>query len=245
MAVTPPFLGSLQATKTILGGDNEFYYLGAIGFHFQANADSLGSMGTMYELMLKNMYSKYQNEPWFEWISKRLDYEQGKRTKEDSGMLFWPSIEETCTAKSFTNRDHKCYTGLDDMRKRPSVIVNHKEYFLDDNRSLVSDWPLKPFSLNYYDAHQDEEYEKLVNPGVPVVLVFSKANDTIKQSTYEGKITDYTDKGMYPKVKDIFGYGDGTVQANSALVPSIKWAFEFHHKELYGSKGLSYKVGFI
>ena len=245
MAVAPPFLGAMQSTKSMIGGDDEYFFLGEIGFHFKASATSLGSMGSMYEIMLRNMYSMYQNEPWFEWVQKRLDYEQGKRSKEDSGMLFWPSIEEHCTSKSFTNRDSKCFSGLDDMRTRPSVVVDNKNYFLDDNRSLISDWPLNEFSLKYYDVHQDKEYEKMTNPEVPVVLIFSKAGRTIKQTLYEGKISDYTSKNQYPKAKDVMGYGDGTVQTNSALIPAIKWAYEFQNKETYGNKGLNYKVSKI
>ena len=242
MAITPPFLGAMQATKVVLGGDDEYFFFKMIGFHFNASSTSLGSFPVMYELMLKNMYTKYQDQPWFQWIQKRLDYEQGTTSYADSGMYFWPPVDEKCTPDSFKNRDSKCFSGLDDMRKVPSVKVGDLEYDLSDNEKLIKDWPLSEFSESNIKFLKDTEYEKLDNPTVPMVLVFSKANDTIRQTKYKWKISDYTQKGEYPKAEDVMSYGDGTVPSNSALFPALKWAYEFDNKKDYAEKGKNFKV---
>ena len=244
VSATPPFLGAMQATKCVLGGDDEYFFLKFIGFHFGASSKSLGSMPVMYELMQRNMFSIYQKEPWFEWIRKRLDYENGKVSFEDSGMLFWPKVEEKCTPDSFSNRSPQCFSGLDDLRKRPSVTVEDgdKEYFLDDNLQLIKDWPLLEYSVDYFKMFDDREFRKLKNPGVPFILIFSKANDTIVQTNYKGKITDYTSQNEYPEADDVMGYGDGTVGSNSKLFPAIKWAYQFSHKDSLGDEAKDYKV---
>ena len=244
IAATPPFLGAMQATKCVLGGDDEYFFLGKIGFHFQASAQSLGSFPVMYELLQTNMYSLYENEPWFKWIQKRLDYEAGKIPFEESEMLFWPTVDESCTPTSFVGKNDKCFSGLFDLRTRPSVTVEDGklEYFLDDNEKLISDWPLLDYSLKYYKMFNDLEFRKLKNPGIPVVLIFSKSNDTITQTNYKGKISDFTKANQYPAADDVMGYGDGTVGTNSKLFPAIKWAYEFENKGNILDKEVDYKV---
>ena len=244
ISATPPFLGAMQATKCILGGDDEYFFLGKIGFHFQASAKSLGSFPVMYELLQTNMYSMYENEPWFEWIQKRLDYEAGKVPFEDSGMLFWPTTEENCTPSSFIGKPEKCVSGLFDLRTMPSVTVEDgkRKYFLDDNEKLIGDWPLLDYSLKYYKMFKDPEFFKLKNPGIPVVLIYSKSNDTITQTNYKGKISDFTKANHFPAAQDVMGFGDGTVGSNSKLFPAIKWAYEFSHKENIADVNIDYKV---
>ena len=246
VAATPPFLGAMQATKCVLGGDDEYFYFHSIGFHFEGSSKSVGSFPVMFELFQKNMYKMYQNEEWFEWIQKRLDYENGKIKFEDSGMTFWPKITEECTPNTFTNITPKCTSGLFDLRERPSVTVEHdnKKYYLDDPFEVVKDWPLHEFSVDYFKMFFDEEFFKLANPGVPVLLIYSKSNDTIAQSNYKGKISDYTEQNTYPPADDVMGYGDGTVGSNSPLFPGIKWAYQFENKEKYGDEGKDFKVSF-
>jgi hypothetical protein len=247
VAATPPFLGAMQALKCVLGGDDEYFYLNSVGFHFSGSSKSVGSFPVMFELFQRNMYKIYENEPWFKWIQGRLDYEKGKVPFEQSGMLFWPKIEEKCTPKSFKNIPTSCVSGLSDLRERPSVTVEtgNKKYFLDDPKDVISDWPLLEFSLDYFKMFDDPEFYKLKNPGVPTVLIYSKSNETIEQTHYKGKITDYTKKNEFPVATDVMGFGDGTVGSNSKLFPGIKWAYEFENKESYGSEGDNFKVRFL
>jgi hypothetical protein len=232
----------MQATKVVLGGDDQYYFENTVGFHFNASADSLASFGVMYELMMKNMYSMYSHQKWFEWIQKRIEYEKGNITHQNSGMTFWPKLTEKCTSDSFQYISTNCFTGLYDLRTKPSIVVNDKQYFLDDNEQLIHDWPLRSYSLKYFTAFQDDEILKLKNPQIPVVLVYSKSNRTIGQTIYDGKITDYTEKGQFPKNHNIMIPGDGTVSPNSALIPALKWAYQYQHKEDYPDQGDTFKV---
>ena len=251
ISVAPPLLGAMTATQSVLGGNDSFNLLKIFGLKYPASSKSLGSFPSMYELMQVNMYSIYQNEPWFQWIQKRLDYEAGKIPFEESGMLFWPKITEKCTPESFVDVKSQCNSGLHDLRKDPSITVENgkKEYFLEDNEKLIRDWPMLKNSLKSFQMFNNEDFRKLRNPGVPVQMIYSKSAATVTKLDYKNKISDYTRNNEYPKIdiskefKDkTFGFGDGTVGANSALFPAIKWAYEYNHKNENSSTDIEYKV---
>ena len=245
ISVAPPLLGAMTATQSVLAG-LESYQKAIFGLKYPAASQSLGSFPSMYELMQVNMYTIYQNEPWFQWVKKRLDYEAGNIDFEDSGMLFWPKIDEKCTPDSFENISENCHSGLFDMRKEPSITVENGkvEYFLDDNEKLISDLPMLDTSLDYFRMFNNDDFRKLRNPGVPVQMIYSKSTETISKLKYKNKITDYTKDGKYPEVEYENNFGDGTVGANSALFPAIKWAYQFNHKNQISEEGVDFKVNF-
>lgn len=239
-SMAPPFLGAMKAIQDTLGGEDMYFFLKTLGFHFKASKECMTTFPVMYELALVNMYTMYAKEPWFQWVISRLEYEKGQISAEESGLSFWPTMDEECTPANFTEFSPKCNSGLEDMRERASVVIDGKDYFLDDLKKIYEDWPLQDYSKDYFDKFHDPEFLKLTNPEVPMVLIFGKAFATAAQVVYEGKITDFTDKGEYPKYTEVHGFGDNRVSSNSALVPGIKWAYEFEHRE----KDSNYKVNF-
>jgi hypothetical protein len=247
VSAAPPLLGAMSALKSILGGNEDYFFLKMMGLHFTGSYKSVGSFPSMFELSQRNMYKMYENEPWFKWIQGRLDYEKGKVPFEKSGMLFWPKIEEKCTPKSFENIPTSCVSGLSDLRLRPSVTVDNQKnkYFLNDPKNVIEDWPLHKFSLDYIKMFHDSEFYKLKNPGVPTVILYSKSVKTVEQTHYTEKITDHTKDKKFPPSEDVMGYGDGTVGTNSKLFPGIKWAYELENKESYGSEAKNFKVSFL
>ena len=247
ISVAPPLLGAMTATQSVLGGNDSFNMLKIFGLKYPASSKSLGSFPSMYELMQVNMFTIYQNEPWFKnYIQKRLDYENDPQNIpfEDSGMLFWPKVTENCTPKSFKEIDQKCYSGLEDLRKFPSITVENgkKEYYLEDNEPLIRDWQMLENSLKAFNMFNNEDFRKLRNPGVPVQMIYSKSAKTVSKLDYKNKISDYTKNDEYPKIDIKKSFGDGTVGANSALFPAIKWAYEYNHKSQYPKTDTEFKV---
>lgn len=245
IAIAPPFLGAMKAMQDVLGGEDMYYFMKTIGFHFKASAECMSTFPVMYELALKNMYSMYKEEPWFQWVITRLQYEKGLIPAEESGLKFWPQIDEECTPKNFKNFSSNCVSGLEDMRENASIVIDGKDYFLKDLKQLYEDWPLKDFTPDYFERFNDSEFLKLKNPEVPITLVFGKAMGTPNKVIYEGKITDFTDKGQYPQYNTVDGHGDQRVSTNSALIPGIKWAYEYENREEGSNIKVIYYFGYF
>ena len=76
----------------------------------------------------------------------------------------------------------------------------------------------------------------LINPEVPVTLIYASHLNTINQLIIKGKKpisdTDY-DVVVEPIANEtvVYGPGDGTVSVDSALTPLLKWSHEFAVKE--------------
>jgi hypothetical protein len=241
LALSPPFMGSLIANKGIIEGNSNFYFGGFFGFHFSPSHKSLSSFAVEYELFLKNMYQMYQTEDWFEWVQQILAYEKGHA--EQSPLNFWPSKNEICLPK-FKGVNRKCLTGLEDIRNKPSIVVGQHKYYLDDMQEIITNWTIQDNVLQNNQTFADPNRFKLLNPGVPLVLVYSRATPTISQVQYTDDILTYISQGKYPPVKNTYSVGDGTVSPNSALVPAIKWAYQFdkYHRDRPYTSHSPYKV---
>lgn len=241
LALTPPFMGSLNANKGIIEGNSNFYFGGVFGFHFSPSHKSLSTFAVEYELFLKNMYEMYKQEEWFQWVTQRIAYENGEINQ--SPLNFWPSINETCLPK-FKNVNRKCFTGLENIQNKPSIVVGHHKYYLNDMNEIINKWTLQDVVVENNKIFADPNRFKLKNPGVPLVVVYSRANPTISQMIYPQDILKYISQDKYPPVQDFKSVGDGTVSPNSALIPAIKWAFEFdkYHKNYSFTSESPYKV---
>jgi len=71
--------------------------------------------------------------------------------------------------------------------------------------------------------------DQLINPGVPMVIVWGNHLPTPKTFNYTNNpliVTNETKSFYFPE-GDVKSTGDGTVLSNSALVPFIKWRYEF------------------
>ena len=63
MPIAPPFLGSTEANKVLIMGDDEFTTLGGLlGFHFEGSAKVSSNQLSAYELLLKDFYTEFSKE---------------------------------------------------------------------------------------------------------------------------------------------------------------------------------------
>lgn len=242
ISVAPTLYGAMQATKVMIGGDDEYFFLNSLGFRMEASVRSFGSFPSLFELIARNMYAAHSDEPWFKWVLDQLKYENGEITKAEAGMYFWPEKDKLCTPDSFVDIPQKCISGLKDMRKSPSMEIEGKSFYFDNNEELIGQFELKDYSLDYFKFFKDKEFAKMENPGVPVFLVYSKSSLTESEIKYQGKISDYTDKNEFPKYEVVHGFGDATVAVNSSVIPGIKWSYEYQNRDPNDPKAKNLKV---
>ena len=95
MAIGPPYLGSYNASKTVLAVSDKFITFGGkLGFHYKAQAMTISSQLSMMEMVAKNGFRIFKDEPFFENILNRIKYENGELPYEKSGIPFWPKYSE-------------------------------------------------------------------------------------------------------------------------------------------------------
>jgi hypothetical protein len=113
--------------------------------------------------------------------------------------------------------------------------VNGKKYF--SNVADVSDNIMNhvfngPKILSMYNETLNEKVGTFENPGVRTVIVYGSMENTEKSYLYEKDPKEETKKEdqFYFPEKTFFAPGDGVVLSNSAIVPGLKWAWEFENK---------------
>ena len=93
---------------------------------------------------------------------------------------------------------------------------------------------------NYYAFKEDSKKNKisqLKNPEVPVTLIFGSHTPTPKTFVYDydPKIAANKNEFAFPN-QTIYTPGDGTVTTASALLPALKWSWEFDFKFAGGNR---------
>ena len=113
------------------------------------------------------------------------------------------------------------------------------ESFVTDNHSfkklnyhkLVKNYSILDNSEKIFEYNRNELSEQFRNPGVPHIVIYMKFIPTISSLRYPKGILNFIHNNKFAKSDHQYNYGDGTLSSNSTLIPSIKWAFEFHNKK--------------
>jgi hypothetical protein len=231
VALGYPALGSMKPNNNLLNGDDELiYFHKLIGLHVDASIEGGSTILATYELFYKDAFTLYKDEQWLQDVKKRIDYENGHREFEDSGFDFLPKITDVCSPKNFKMFPSACKLGIYDSSLEPHVKVLDEEYHLHEAYRLYTRWGVTPHVSKYLNHTHDEAMLKLNNPGVPLFAFNTRTQPTMQYINYKANITEYImrDKFLDPLVT--WGYGDGTVHANSLFIPTLKWAHQFQNK---------------
>lgn len=239
LALAPPFLGSLNSNITIIEGAKEYFWFGMFGMKFNTSYNSLATFAVQYELFLVNMYDKYKNEEWFKWVRERIQYENGEI--KHSPFDFWPDKDQVCLPK-FEGVNNKCFTGLEDISKEYSIAVGDQKYHLNQMAEIISKWTIDDDIIKNNEIFNDPDRFELKNPGVPLLVMFTRALPTVSQVTFPKDLLQYITQGNYPPSQTKMSMGDKLVSPNSAIIPPLKWAYEFHQSQKNPSSPSSYKV---
>lgn len=68
-----------------------------------------------------------------------------------------------------------------------------------------------------------------INPGIPTVIHYINTIKTNKYFEYSDQFGQLSKQLIFPIPKKITAtYGDGTLPTSCFLLPSLKWAYQFH-----------------
>lgn len=226
--IAGPILGAVKTVRFLVSGDSDLIFFdGFVGVHFDAAVEACNNTIALYELLPIDVFSVYRGQEWFERIMKRVAYENGKANFEESGFSFLPKIEDECSPSNFKAFDTSCKFGFYDTKEGYTVKVMDEEFKLCQIHDVMAKWNLTPDTHDFYHITRDLEREKLQNPGVPLITIMLRTQATPIKFNYKEDIKKYSSKGQFYMPEMEYGFGDGTVESASLLIPSLKWAFEF------------------
>lgn len=226
--VAGPILGAVKTIRFLVSGDSDLLFFGGfVGLHFDASIEACNNNIVLYELLPYDVFTLYRDEPWFQKVIKRTAYERGQVPYEDSGFSFLPRVEDGCTPPNFTAFENTCMFGFYDTKEGYTVKIMEEEYKLSQIHELMAEWKLTPDTHAFYDITRDPEREKLQNPGVPLITIVLRTQQTPIKFNYKEDIKKYVEKDEFYMPEMEYSHGDGTVESASLFIPSLKWAQEF------------------
>ena len=145
-------------------------------------------------------------------------------------MTFFPENKSTCILPINKFIKQSCASGLVDIRNRKALKVKNENFDSLDYSKILKKFSPQSEAEKIYQYNKQDIETTLPNPEIPIIMIYMKSTPTEYNLRYpEGLLNFYT-RNVYPTIDHDFNYGDATLPANSSLVPSIKWAYEFNHK---------------
>jgi len=250
VTITNALNGSPKTTMSFIGGDAEYYFWNRFGLNYPAQMKLLvGSSGSI-DLLVKDPFSYFKGQDWLnEWrgrVQQEADYDvntpEGKaawREIVSSGnysFRWFPTPLVQCFS-SFTYRPDQCGLCSYDWTEEPMVRVQNQNFTGSESDSikLLKEYsPLINIEELMVDSKTNDIY-KLINPGVPITLIYGSHLPTYKTFEFDYDPRVFTNASTYATMnKTEYSFGDGTVPTANALLPAMKWAWEFDNKEKAG-----------
>jgi len=234
LSVSAPFLGTPKVQKTLVAGNDEYMILnGWMGFRFWPFVLTTSNQMSIYELAAKCPFQVYDKEAdWFKKVQQRWKYEEQfpKIDHKDSGLLFWPKLDDICHEQGFDGFTQECRIGFYDTRTVPAVRIGSDKYPISDTKKLLEKYKLIKATAELYEKMYDDSFLK-TNPEIPVIVLFSTAFKTPVSFQFGEDYADSVNRGKFPKEEAMVnGLGDATVPTYSNLLTPLRWAVEFETK---------------
>ena len=233
MSIAPPFLGATKVPKLLLSGNDDFITLGGyFGFHFSASVKTISNQASVFELFAKDFYRLYEEEPWFEHVKKRIEYEKKfpNIPYYNSGIDFWPRKGATCYDNTLSDFRELCEINLLDTKNFDIITIGEERFKLRDMEALYNERPLTYNTVPLFRKVVKDDIAYM-NPGVPVVLLFMSTHKTPIAYVFDENFNHYIENNQYPPTVDIiYGNGDETVPTYSAVIPGLRWAYQFENE---------------
>lgn len=202
-----------------------------LGLSYKASVELFNGILSSYETRTVDPFGLYEGEEWFENIKKRMDYEVGKVSYEESGFDILPSMKDNCSSNE-NSFDSACVMGFFDSRKYPSIVINDKKYFKKDLDKIPEEYAATDREKNFIKITKDDEFNQLINPGVPFIPFVLRTYPTPAIYIWKKDIKeDLKNSKFHDPEKTINSYGDQTVDTTSLLMAPLKWAYEFDNKK--------------
>lgn len=242
--IAGPILGSTDAIKLPLGLDSGLDSLKKFGVNLDVETiySILYKCPSLYQLMPKTSWEQFKGEPWMKEVIKRMEKDSSNTVyqSKDKVMSLFPSLDKICQDPYRDRETQKCQTGLVSYINLGSIVDSQLD--INDLTRVLQEEASDPDSvrrLKDVKIH-DEEFTKLINPGVETAFMYANHLSTGYKLFYKNHPREYV-KRKQTKNPDaeIKALGDGTVLTVSAILPGIKWANEFEEKK-HGAKRMSF-----
>ena len=238
-ALAPPFLGAPQMVQMLLGGTSAYYYKG-FGLNFDTFRKVLGTYPSAFDLMPRDTFRLYKNEPWMISILNRIAKEEKTEQKiqplkpeDDILENLFPDIDKVCFKNDWLYRSKMCLSGVHDYHIFGSV--NGEPIKSDNLQEIINKYSYHSLAGEMYRDSKSEVFDRMPNPGVQTTIIYTNLLETAAEFYYNNDPkavaaskpnSEFIDPD---RIKS--GVGDLSVLTTSAIVPGVKWAYEFEKKQ--------------
>ena len=238
ISIHPPFGSGLATAMKALIGGSERLKVGPIGLNFWSYMSFLSQQAVIYEGIPTDVFEIDADKYWMKNITSQIHYEEQKgEGPTEKGLRWWPDFNQTCS-RNYMYHDN-CSTGLFNQSAFNMMNIGQEAYKINQMRNYIikntfNSPKLAKKSFDLIDNYEPSRAIKVdfVNPGVPVQVMFSTKIRTEFGLVYleDPSKHKYNERLKNP---DLFRLvrGDKTVTANSALIPTQKWALEWEKEK--------------
>lgn len=235
-AMAPPFLGAPEASLGPFGMDNSFAKrishidLGLTASMFK---HSIAGFPSTYELQLHRFFRVHQDSEFMKIIMERVQAEKKNEHTKQSNFFndFFPDAKEVCSPGFKERDDDTCKTGIRETWKVGTLLG--MPITPDTMAELYEVYSYNPKAHKMRQSAEDTRFDSMINLGVQTNILYSNHMNSKNILTYkEDPRTRTTFEEFYvPEIE--YTQGDATVVTTSAIMPGVKWAYEFSKKESF------------
>jgi hypothetical protein len=241
-AIAPPWLGSPTTAAMMLGGSSNYHFKG-MGLNFDSFKKTLATFPGVFDLMPRNVWPNFKDTLWMRSVKNRVFQERGEcdfqpiDPEDDIVNKIFPPTTDTCYDNDWATRKGDCTSGLTEYFALGKV--NGTMMTTGNLDEIFTKYSYNDNAGDLFNASHPESYDRLVNPGVPVVVIYTNflttGNDFVYNDNPKPKTQVDGSNFVEPDKVDM-DFGDTSVLTTSSLLPGIKWAFEFDKKSVPGAK---------
>ena len=233
VALAYPSIGGGQVIGGIIAGNPSYPIPNNLNV-VSSIANYALSCGTQ-ELRSPDYNEMFKNQEWFKKFLKRVDYENGSATFEETDFPWLPKLTDNCFPNQYSFGT-SCALGIYDSSAIPIVKINNKEYHQGQMRDVFNEWPTNSEAIKFFDLIDSDKLYTLDNPEVPVIAIGLRSIPTIEYVTIEEDIFAAIAQNRFPGMTFNKKGGDDSVSVNSLLLAPLKWGYEFDNNVVPNAK---------
>lgn len=155
----------------------------------------------------------------------------GNISFEDSGISFWPKMNDICHETKLNKIPKNCFSGLFTTSEK-FIKIGEDSYSINEIDELNKKYNLNEIIYPMYKKFHTEEIAKLF-PKVPTAILFMNSNLTTKKLEYKNNYYDLIKNNQFPEILNPeYTFGDQTVPSFSSILPGLRWAFKYEKNKV-------------